>query len=136
MNLQSAAALAAKSWAVNEFRLAEQRANRMISCTSLMTTRRSRQLHSPLHYSPRRHAIVIDLRDLFTHDLLAQAVGFTFSWSRVSSMLVGYVVTLLLSEYGPDGVFIMIALAMLALILSVGVLGPRTNSLSLETLSQ
>jgi putative MFS transporter len=74
--------------------------------------------------------------ELFPTRIRAQAVGFTFSWSRVSSMLVGYAVTLLLSWYGPDGVFTMIALAMVVIILSVSILGPRTNSLSLETLSR
>ena len=64
--------------------------------------------------------------ELFPTRIRAQAVGFTFSWSRVSSMVVGYAVTLLLSWYGPDGVFTMIALAMVAIILSVSVLGPRS----------
>ncbi|HVY18250.1 MAG TPA: MFS transporter [Rhodopila sp.] len=74
--------------------------------------------------------------ELFPTRIRAQAVGFTFSWSRVSSMLVGYAVTLLLSWYGADGVFTMIALAMVAIVLSISVLGPRTNSLSLEALSR
>ena len=74
--------------------------------------------------------------ELFPTRMRAQAIGFTFSWSRISSMFVGYAVTLLLSWYGPDGVFAMIALAMVAIVLSVSILGPRTNSLSLEDLSR
>jgi putative MFS transporter len=74
--------------------------------------------------------------ELFPTRIRAQAIGFTFSWSRISSMVVGYAVTLLLSWYGPDGVFTMIALAMLAIVLSVSLLGPRTNSISLEALSR
>jgi putative MFS transporter len=74
--------------------------------------------------------------ELFPTRIRAQAVGFTFSWSRVSSMSVGYVVTLLLSWYGAGGVFTMIALAMIAIVLSIGILGPKTNSLSLEALSR
>jgi putative MFS transporter len=74
--------------------------------------------------------------ELFPTRIRAQAVGFTFSWSRISSMFVGYAVTLLLSWYGADAVFTMIALAMVAIVLSVTLLGPRTNSISLEALSR
>ncbi len=74
--------------------------------------------------------------ELFPTRIRAQAVGFTFSWSRVSSILVGYAVTFLLSLYGAAGVFTMIALAMLVIVLSVGILGPTTNRQSLEVLSR
>jgi MFS transporter, putative metabolite:H+ symporter len=74
--------------------------------------------------------------ELFPTRIRSQAVGFTFSWSRISSILVGYAVTFLLSLYGPPGVFTMIAVAMLVIVLSVGILGPRTNRQSLEVLSQ
>ena len=73
--------------------------------------------------------------ELFPTRIRAQAVGFTFSWSRVSSILVGYAVTFLLSAYGTAGVFAMIAIAMLVIVLSVGILGPTTNRQSLEELS-
>lgn len=74
--------------------------------------------------------------ELFPTRMRAQAVGFTFSWSRVSSMLVGYVVTFLLAVYGTPGVVVMIAIAMLVIVLSIGILGPRTNRQSLEALSR
>jgi MFS transporter, putative metabolite:H+ symporter len=74
--------------------------------------------------------------ELFPTRIRAQAVGFTFSWSRVSSILVGYAVTFLLSVYGTAGVFTMIACAMAVIVLSVGILGPRSNRQSLEALSQ
>ncbi len=74
--------------------------------------------------------------ELFPTRIRAQAVGFTFSWSRVSSILVGYAVTFLLSVYGSAGVFTMIAVAMAVIVLSVGILGPRSNRRSLESLSQ
>jgi putative MFS transporter len=74
--------------------------------------------------------------ELFPTRIRAQAVGFTFSWSRISSILVGYAVTFLLSAYGTAGVFTMIAVAMAAIVLSVGILGPRSNRQSLEALSQ
>ncbi len=74
--------------------------------------------------------------ELFPTRIRAQAVGFTFSWSRVSSILVGYVVTFLLASYGTGGVFAMIALAMMVIILAIGLLGPRTNSRTLEAISR
>ena len=53
--------------------------------------------------------------ELFPTRIRAQAVGFTFSWSRISSMFVGYAVTVLLAWRGPEAVFTMIAIAMLAI---------------------
>ncbi len=73
--------------------------------------------------------------ELFPTRIRARAVGFTFSWSRISSIFVGYWVADLLAAFGPRGVFVMIALAMLAIVIGVGGFGPRTNGRSLETLS-
>jgi putative MFS transporter len=41
----------------------------------------------------------------------------------------------LMAAYGQRGVFVMIGLAMLAIIVGIGVFGPATNGRSLETLS-
>lgn len=73
--------------------------------------------------------------ELFPTRIRAQAVGLTFSWSRVSAIFVGYWATDLLSAFGPQGVFGMIAAATLVIILAVGALGPTTNGRSLEVLS-
>jgi MFS transporter, putative metabolite:H+ symporter len=73
--------------------------------------------------------------ELFPTRIRARAVGFTFSWSRVSSIFVGYWVASLLDAFGTGGVFAMIALAMLAIVIGVGWFGPRTNGKSLEALS-
>ena len=68
--------------------------------------------------------------ELFPTRIRAQAVGFTFSWSRVSSILVGYAVTFLLATYGTMGVFSMIAIAMLVIVLAVlGALGGSSDAL-------
>lgn len=74
--------------------------------------------------------------ELYPTRIRAQAVGFTFSWSRVSAILVGYAVTFLLAAYGIASVFAMIAVAMAVIILSIGILGPSTNNLSLEVISR
>ena len=73
--------------------------------------------------------------ELFPTRIRARAVGFTFSWSRISSMFVGYWVAYLLASFGTHGVFAMIAVAMVAIVISVGVFGPRTNGRSLEVLA-
>jgi putative MFS transporter len=73
--------------------------------------------------------------ELFPTRIRARAVGFTFSWSRVSSIFVGYWVGNLLAAYGTNGVFGMIDAAMLAIVIGIGVFGPKTNGRSLETLS-
>jgi putative MFS transporter len=73
--------------------------------------------------------------ELFPTRIRARAVGFTFSWSRISSIFVGYWVASLLAAFGTHGVFAMIAVAMLAIIIGVGGFGPRTNGRSLEVLS-
>jgi putative MFS transporter len=41
----------------------------------------------------------------------------------------------LLASYGPDAVFAMIGVAMLTIILTIGIFGPRTNGQALEILS-
>jgi putative MFS transporter len=73
--------------------------------------------------------------ELFPTRIRARAVGFTFSWSRVSSIFVSYWAAGLLASFGPPGVFAMIGAAMAAIVISVGVFGPRTNGRSLEVLS-
>jgi MFS transporter, putative metabolite:H+ symporter len=73
--------------------------------------------------------------ELFPTRIRARAIGFTFSWSRISSIFVGYWVADLLAAFGTTGVFAMIAAAMLAIVIGVGCFGPRTNGKSLEELS-
>jgi putative MFS transporter len=73
--------------------------------------------------------------ELFPTRIRARALGFTFSWSRVSSIFVGYWVGDLLAAYGAKAVFIMIGAAMLSIIIGIGVFGPKTNGQALETLS-
>ena len=73
--------------------------------------------------------------ELFPTRIRSRAVGFTFSWSRVSSIFIGYWVADLLAHFGPTGVFALIGIAMGSIILSIGLFGPRTNGRSLEVLS-
>jgi len=73
--------------------------------------------------------------ELFPTRIRARAIGFTFCWSRVSSVFVGYWVGDLLAAYGQNAVFVMIGAAMVAIIVGVSVFGPATNGRSLEVLS-
>ncbi len=73
--------------------------------------------------------------EIFPTRIRARAVGFTFAWSRVSSIFVGFWVGDLLGAYGNNGVFTMIGIAMLTIVLSVGLFGPKTNGTALEILS-
>ena len=73
--------------------------------------------------------------ELFPTRIRARAFGFTFSWSRVSSIFVSYWVADLLAAHGTVGVFTLIGVAMIVIIVSVGVWGPTTNNLRLEELS-
>ena len=73
--------------------------------------------------------------ELFPTRIRAQAIGFTFCWSRVSAIFVGYWVSAILAAEGQIGVFVMISVAMLCIVAAVGLLGPRTNGRRLEDVS-
>jgi MFS transporter, putative metabolite:H+ symporter len=74
--------------------------------------------------------------ELYPTRIRARAVGFVFSWSRVSSIFVGFWVAALLKHSGVPAVFVLISSAMFVIIVAVGVMGPRTNGVPLEELSQ
>ena len=74
--------------------------------------------------------------ELYPTRIRARAVGFVFSWSRVSSIFVGFWVAALLKHSGVPAVFILISAAMLVIVVMVGLVGPRTNGIRLEELSQ
>jgi MFS transporter, putative metabolite:H+ symporter len=73
--------------------------------------------------------------ELFPTRIRARGFGFTFAWSRVSSIFVSYWVADLLAAHGTIGVFTLIGAAMVVIILSVGIWGPTTNNRRLEELS-
>ena len=73
--------------------------------------------------------------ELFPTRIRAQAIGFTFCWSRVSAIFVGFWVSDILATGGQDGVFLMIGGAMLLIVIAIGVFGPRTNGRALELLA-
>jgi putative MFS transporter len=73
--------------------------------------------------------------ELFPTRMRARAVGFVYSWGRLSTAFTSLVIGFLFERFGTAGVFVFIALAMLAVVVSVGVFGPRTRGLTLEQIS-
>jgi putative MFS transporter len=73
--------------------------------------------------------------ELYPTRIRARAVGFTYSWSRFSTIFVGFFVALFLRLYGTTGVFLFIAGAIIIVFAVIGAMGPRTTRLRLEEIS-
>jgi len=73
--------------------------------------------------------------ELFPTPVRAQAVGFVYSWSRFSAIFTSLMIGFFLQHYGVSGVFAFIAASMLVVILAIGLFGPRTRGLALESIS-
>ena len=70
--------------------------------------------------------------ELFPTRIRARAVGFVYSWSRLSTVLTSFMIGFFLRDFGSKGVFTFIAGSMGIVILCIGVFGPRTRNLALE----
>ncbi len=73
--------------------------------------------------------------ELFPTRIRARAVGFTYSFSRISAVFASFIIGFFLQTAGTKGVFGLIAFAMLMVVLSIGIYGPRTRDLELEQIS-
>jgi MFS transporter, putative metabolite:H+ symporter len=73
--------------------------------------------------------------ELFPTRVRARAVGFVYSWSRFSAIFTSLMIGFFLRDFGVPGVFTFIAVSMLAVVLSIGIFGPRTRGLALEMIS-
>jgi putative MFS transporter len=73
--------------------------------------------------------------ELFPTRIRARAVGFTYAFSRLSTVFMSLIIGQLLATGGVPAVFIFIAVSMLIVILSIGLFGPRTRNLQLERIS-
>jgi putative MFS transporter len=74
--------------------------------------------------------------ELFPTRIRAQAVGFVYSFSRLSTMFSAFVIAALLRSLGPPGVFVFIAGCMIVVACVIGIFGPRTKGLPLEHISR
>jgi putative MFS transporter len=74
--------------------------------------------------------------ELFPTRVRARAVGFTYAFSRISTVFASFIIGFFFSAFnGTSGVFGLIAFAMLMVVLSIGIFGPRTSNLELEKIS-
>jgi MFS transporter, putative metabolite:H+ symporter len=73
--------------------------------------------------------------ELFPTRVRATAVGFVYSFSRLSTVFTSLMIGFFLTNFGTGGVFGFIALAMIVVMISIGVFGPNTNGLALEEIS-
>jgi MFS transporter, putative metabolite:H+ symporter len=73
--------------------------------------------------------------ELFPTPVRAQAVGFVYSWSRFSAIFTSLMIGFFLQRFGVGGVFAFIAASMVVIVLAIGIFGPRTRGLALESIS-
>ena len=74
--------------------------------------------------------------ELFPTRMRAGAVGFVYSWSRLSSIFVGFFIAFFLREFGVPGVFVFISGAMAIVVVAVALFGPRTTGLGLDEIAR
>ena len=73
--------------------------------------------------------------ELFPTRLRARAIGFVYSFSRLSTVVNSFMIAFFLQSFGTIGVFGYISLAMAIAVISIGGFGPRTRGLALEEIS-
>jgi MFS transporter, putative metabolite:H+ symporter len=73
--------------------------------------------------------------ELFPTAIRTTAVGFVYSWSRLSAIFTSFFIATILQRFGTLGVFVFIAAAMVIVMAVIGLMGPRTRDLMLEIIS-
>jgi len=73
--------------------------------------------------------------ELFPTRIRARAVGFVYSFSRLSTVFSAFVIAAILKSFGAPGVFVFIAGCMGIVAAVIGTFGPRTKDLPLEKIS-
>ena len=73
--------------------------------------------------------------ELFPTRIRARAVGFVYSWSRLSAAFAGLTIDYLLHKDGELAVFLLIGFAMAMVVVSIGGFGPRTRDRALEDIA-
>jgi MFS transporter, putative metabolite:H+ symporter len=73
--------------------------------------------------------------ELFPTSIRASAVGFVYSWSRLSAIFNSFFIAAILKKFGVAGVFVFIAAAMLIVMAAIGLMGPPTRDRALEKIS-
>ena len=65
--------------------------------------------------------------ELFPTRVRARAVGFVYSFSRLSTIFTSFIIAFFLQNFGAGGVFGFICAAMLVVVIAIGGFGPRTR---------
>lgn len=73
--------------------------------------------------------------ELYPTRVRARAIGFVYSFSRLSTVFSSFMIAFFLQRFGTIGVFAFIASAMLVVVVSVATLGPRTGGRALEEIA-
>jgi putative MFS transporter len=74
--------------------------------------------------------------EIYPTRIRARAVGFVYSWSRFSTIFVGFMIAFFLRDFGTTGVFLFIAAAMATVVGVVAIFGPSTTGRRLEEISK
>jgi len=74
--------------------------------------------------------------ELYPTRVRALAIGFVYSWSRLSVVFSSFVIGFILERFGVAAVFLFISGAMLVVIAAIGIMGPKTNGIALELISE
>jgi putative MFS transporter len=73
--------------------------------------------------------------ELYPTRIRATAVGFVYSFSRLSTVFSAFLIAFVLRRFAVSGVFVMIAASMVVVMLAIGLLGPKVRNLALEDVS-
>jgi MFS transporter, putative metabolite:H+ symporter len=73
--------------------------------------------------------------ELYPTRIRTRAVGFVYSWSRLSTVFSSFLIAFFLRNYGTGGVFILIACSMLVVFAVIGGFGPQTTRRRLEEIA-
>jgi MFS transporter, putative metabolite:H+ symporter len=74
--------------------------------------------------------------ELFPTRIRGTAVGFTYSWSRLSAAFSSVLIAAVLVRSGVSAVFMLLAAAMCGVAVIIALFGPRTNRIALEDLAR
>ncbi|HEX2594562.1 MAG TPA: MFS transporter, partial [Rhizomicrobium sp.] len=74
--------------------------------------------------------------ELYPTRIRATAVGFVYSFSRLSTVFTAFLIAFVLKDFGVSGVFTLIAGAMAVVMLAIGLLGPKVRGRALEEVSR
>ena len=74
--------------------------------------------------------------ELYPTRIRAAAVGFVYSWSRLSTVFSAFAIAFFLDRFGTGGVFAFIAGSMAIAALAIAALGPPTSNRALEDISR